>query len=156
MATRGAKIWIWRWKGEIKGRCGVSWSSIKIRHGDWLAENKINVLVQLGFKRHPDISNVPLVQEFAKSEDDKNIFNLLLTPQNIGRPYFTPPGVPQDRLEALRAAFDATVKDPDFIASAKKRRMEINPLSGKELQKMLQDIYSSDPKLIARARKAIK
>lgn len=143
-------------RGEIQGRCGMSWSSMKLRNADWLKEKKVNILVQLGFERHPDISNVPLVQELAKTADDRKVLNLLLAPQNIGRPFFAPPGVPADRLAALRAAFDAMVKDPGFQADAKKQRMEINPVSGKALQDMLVEIYSTPAALVTRARQAVK
>lgn len=143
-------------RGEIEGRCGLSWSSMKLRNAAWLAEKKVNILVQLGFERHPDIPDVPLVQELAKSEEDRKILNLLLAPQNIGRPYFAPPGLPAERLAALRAAFDAMVKDRAFLDEAKKQRMELDPVSGEALQKMLVEIYETPPALVARAREAVK
>jgi tripartite-type tricarboxylate transporter receptor subunit TctC len=143
-------------RGEIEGRCGISWSSMKLRNADWLSGNKVVILVQLGFERHPDLPNVPLVQEFAASEDDRKILNLLLAPQDIGRAYFAPQDLPKERLNTLRAAFDATLKDDAFLADTKNQKMQIDPVPGEALQKMLQEIYATPPTLIARARKAVQ
>lgn len=150
----GAQVDLAMEKGEIEGRCGISWSSMKLRNADWLSGHKIEILVQLGFERHPDIPNVPLVQEFAASEDDRKILNLLLAPQNIGRAYFAPQGLSGERLTALREAFNAMLKDEAFIADAKTQKMQLDPVSGEALQKMLEDIYATPPALIARAREA--
>jgi tripartite-type tricarboxylate transporter receptor subunit TctC len=143
-------------QGEIQGRCGVSWSSMKARNTQWIRDKKINILVQLGIGTHEDLPNVPTAQEFAKSPDDKVILDLLLTPQLIGRPYFGPPGVPADRAKALREAFNATLEDPDLLADAKKQKLEVELVTGEKIESLIKQAYSAPKAVIAKAREAIK
>jgi tripartite-type tricarboxylate transporter receptor subunit TctC len=143
-------------QGEIQGRCGVSWSSMKARNTQWIRDKKINILVQLGIGKHEDLPNVPTAQEFAKSPDDKVILDLLLTPQLIGRPYFGPPGVPADRAKALREAFNATLEDPDLLADAKKQKLEVELVTGEKIESLIKQAYSAPKAVIAKAREAIK
>ena len=105
-------------RGEVKGRCGWSWSSVVATHKRWIDDKKINVLVQLSLDKHPDLPDVPLVMDFAKTDEQKQIFRLIFARQVMGRPFLAPPGVPKDRADALRKAFMDTMKDPEFLADA--------------------------------------
>jgi tripartite-type tricarboxylate transporter receptor subunit TctC len=141
-------------KGELEGRCGWSWSSVIGTRDGWLKEKKVRILVQLSTDKHPDLPNVPLVMEKAKSEKDRDTLDLIFARQLWGRPYFTTPGVPVARLAALRTAFDATIKDPAFIAEAKKMRHELNPVSGVAVQKAIEKVYAAPKDIVAAAKKA--
>jgi hypothetical protein len=104
--------------------------------------------VQIGLTKAPDLPDVPLMMDLAKSPDDKAVLKLLSASTTIGRPLFTSPGVPEERVKALRAAFEATMKDPEFLADAQKRGFDINPVSGEEMQKIVVDIVST-PRAVA-------
>ncbi|MEK9685192.1 MAG: tripartite tricarboxylate transporter substrate-binding protein [Rhodospirillaceae bacterium] len=141
-------------KGELDGRCGWSWSSVKATRAAWLKSGKINILVQLSTSKHPDLPNVPLILDLAKSEMDKKILNMVFAPAAWGRPINTTPNVPKARLAALQAAFDATMKDPKYIAEMKRQKLELNPISGKQIQSMIEDIYQTPKDLVAKVAKA--
>src|SRR5919112_3560695 len=110
-------------RGEVAGRGSDSWASWKGTRPEWLREGKINILVQIGLTKAPDLQNVPLLMDLAGNPEDRAVLRLLSAPSAIGRPIFTTPGVPEDRIKALRAAFEATIKDPAFIEEAKKAQM---------------------------------
>ncbi|MFM1815158.1 MAG: hypothetical protein RLZ98_1853 [Pseudomonadota bacterium] len=135
-------------RGEVDGRGSNAWASWKATRPQWLAENKLNHLVQIGLKKAPDLPDVPLLMDLATNESDKAALRLLSAPTAIGRPIMTTPDVPADRVAALRQAFDKTMKDPDFIADAKKSKLDLEPVSGAELQKIVADIIAT-PKDIA-------
>jgi tripartite-type tricarboxylate transporter receptor subunit TctC len=137
-------------RGEVMGRCGWSWSSVIATHQSWLDDKKINVLVQLSLKKHPDLPNVPLVMDFAKTDQQAQIFKLVFARQPMGRPFLAPPAVPADRVAALRKAFMETLRDREFLAESEKMKLEINPVSGDEVQKIVQDVYRT-PKPVAAA-----
>jgi hypothetical protein len=130
-------------RGEVSGRGSNSWASWKATRPDWLKEKKINILVQIGLTKAPDLPDVPLLMDLATNPEDKAVLKLLSSPSAIGRPIFTTPGVPEDRVKALRAAFDATIKDPHFIEEAKKAGLEVDAVSGAELQKIVNDIVAT-------------
>ncbi len=135
-------------RGEVEGRGSNAWASWKSTRQDWIKEKKISIIVQIGLTKAPDLPNVPLLIDLAKNADDKAVLKLLSAPTTIGRPLFTSPGVPEERVKALRAAFDATMKDPEFLAAAEKQKMDVNPVSGAELQKIVTDIVAT-PRAIA-------
>jgi len=137
-------------RGEVMGRCGWSWSSVTATHQNWIDEKRINVLVQLSLSRHPDLPNVPLIMDFAKSNEEKQIFKLVFARQPMGRPFLMPPGIPADRMVAVRKAFMDTMKDGEFLADAEKMKLEINPVSGDAVQEIVQQVYQT-PKSIAAA-----
>jgi tripartite-type tricarboxylate transporter receptor subunit TctC len=136
-------------RGEVAGRGSNSWASWKATRPDWLRDKKINILVQIGLKKAPDLPDVPLLMDLASNPEDRAVLQLLSAPSGIGRPIFTTPGVPEDRVKALRAAFEATIKDPAFIEEAKKAQLEVDPVSGEELQKIVNDIIAT-PEPIAK------
>ena len=138
-------------RGEIQGRCGWSWSSVKSTHHVWLDENKMTVLAQVALHKHPDLPDVPLVIDLAKTDEQKQILKLIFARQTMGRPYLAPPGIPADRAEVLRKAFMDTMQDPDFIADAEKAQLELNPVDGADLQKLVAEVYQTPPEVAKKA-----
>jgi tripartite-type tricarboxylate transporter receptor subunit TctC len=143
-------------KGEVDVRGSNSWSSWKGTRPHWLAEKKINILVQIGLKRDPDLPDVPLLMELPSDPDDRAALRLLSAPTAIGRPLFMPPGVPADRVAAMREAFEKTMKDPAFIEEAKKSKLDLQPVSGAELQKIVEDIVAAPPRVVERLKTVLK
>src|SRR3954468_8897024 len=143
-------------RGEVDGRCGWSWSSGESTRSNWVKEKKINILVQLALQKHGDLPNVPLVTELAKNEKQKQILTLIFARQALGRPYLAPPGVPQDRVDALRQGFMDTMKDKEFLAEAEKAQLEITPIDGVALQKLVAEVYKTPPEIAKEAADALK
>ncbi len=143
-------------QGEIQGRCGVSWSSMKARNTQWLNDKKVTLLIQLGIGVHEDLKNVPTAQELASTPEDKIILDLLLTPQLMGRPFFAPPGLPPDRAQALRVAFNSALKDPELLREADKQKLDIELVTGEQLEKLISQAYAAPKPVIERARLAIQ
>jgi tripartite-type tricarboxylate transporter receptor subunit TctC len=143
-------------RGEVSGRCGWSWSSVKATHKAWIDDKKMIVLVQLSLNRHAELPDVPLVTDFAKTEEQRAILKLVFARQVMGRPFVAPPNLPADRVAALRAAFMATMQDGDFLAEANKTELEINPVSGEEVDKLVRDVYATPADIIAKAKEAAK
>lgn len=137
-------------RGEVAGRCGWSWSSVVSTRPDWLQDKKINVLVQLALKRHQDLPDIPLIMDFAKTTDQKQLLRLVFARQTMGRPIVAPPAVPEERVALLRKAFMATVKDPGFLAEAKKAKLEIDPVSGEEVQDLVNEAYATPKAVVNR------
>ncbi len=142
-------------RGEVDGLCGLSWSTIQTRHLQWLKEKKINLIVQAAFQRVPEMGNVPLVMDLTKDAEKLQILRLILAAQEMARPFAAPPGIPRDRAAALISAFNATMKDADYLADAKKSRIDINPVSGAEIDKLLAELYATPKDVIAKASLAI-
>ena len=142
-------------KGEVDIRGSNSWASWKTTRAQWITEKKINILVQFGLMKDPELPNVPLLMDLPTEPDDRAALKLLSAPTTIGRPLFTPPGVPPDRIKALRAAFDATMKDPAFIAEASSSKLDLQPLSGEELQRIVEEIVATPPRVVQRLKAAL-
>lgn len=142
-------------RGEVAGRGSNSWGSWKATRPEWLRDKKINILVQIGLSKAPDLPDVPLMMDLASNPDDKAALRLLSAPTTVGRPIFTTPSVPEDRVKALRDGFDAMLKDSAFLAEAKKSNLEIDPLSGAELQKIVAEILATPKPIAERLLKAI-
>jgi tripartite-type tricarboxylate transporter receptor subunit TctC len=130
-------------RGEVAVRGSNSWASWKSTRADWVKENKIHVLVQIGLKRAPDLPNVPLLTELGKTEEDRAVFKLISAPTALGRPIVTSPGVPPERVKILRDAFDRMVKDPRFLAIAEKEKFEIDYVTGEEMQHIVAEIVNA-------------
>jgi tripartite-type tricarboxylate transporter receptor subunit TctC len=145
-------------RGEVEGRVGWSWSTLKASHTDWVESGKLKLLMQVGLQKNPDIpAEVPLVIDIAKTESDKQALKIIFANQSLGRPYVMPAGVPADRLAVVRRAFVEMTKDPAFLADAAKRRLEINdPKSGEEIHQILREVYDSPADIVAAAQRAIK
>jgi tripartite-type tricarboxylate transporter receptor subunit TctC len=137
-------------RGEVQGRCNWSWSSIISSRPDWVRDKKINVLLQFADEKHPELPNVPLVTELVKTEQQRQMLTLALSSQTMARPFAAPPGVPPERVAALRKAFMDMTNDPQFLAAAKAQQLEVTPVDGERIQKTLADI-SKIPKDVIRA-----
>ncbi len=142
---------------EIDGRCGWSWDSIRSTRPDWIRDKKIDLLLVFALEKSPDIpAEVPLALDKVPSEEMRQILRVHLAGQAFGRPFAAPPGIPADRKAALRAAFDATMKDPEFVAEAKKAGLEVSPITGAEIDRLLAGIYALPPDLIEKAKQMMK
>lgn len=131
-------------RGEVEGRCGFSWSSLVSTKPQWLEQKFINILVQMSLNKHPDIpSSVPLIMEFMKTAEQKQLAEVVFSRQTMGRPFAIPPGVPEARVAALRDAFDKAMKDPALLEDAKKAKQELNPKGGKEIQTIVEKIFQT-------------
>ncbi len=133
---------------EIQGRAMV-WASTKAKQAEWLRQGKLVHLVQIGPYKLPDLPGVPRFVDLAKTEREKTMVKFLHITGIIGRALHAPPGVPAERVAALRAAFSATMKDPAFVADIAKRKLPLNPTSGQDLQSFIETVVGTSPKLIA-------
>lgn len=138
-------------KGEVDGRFGWSWGSVKSRSRQWLQDKKIRVLVQMGLAKAKDLPNVPFIMDMAKTELDRKALELIFAPQAVAWPLVAPPGLPAARVATLRAAFDRTVADPAFVAEANKLRIDVEPVGGAEMQKIVERLSTFDRPVIDRA-----
>jgi tripartite-type tricarboxylate transporter receptor subunit TctC len=150
----GPRILLAMQRQEVLGRCGWSWSSVKSQHPEWIREKTISVLVQVP-TRHKDLT-VPLATELAKQPDDRQAIEFLFGHLVMSRSYVLPPNVPAERTAALRAAFDAMVKDKSVIADFAKSRHELAPISGAELNALVDRFYATPKHVIAKALKAVE
>ena len=141
--------------GETGARGSSPWSTWKATKPDWIRDKKINIIAQVGLTRAPDLPDVPLITDLATNEEDRAALRLLSAPATVGRPYFTTPGVPAERVKALREAFSAMEKDAAFLEDAKKLGLEINPVSGEDLQKIVADIVDTPVKIAERLSQII-
>jgi tripartite-type tricarboxylate transporter receptor subunit TctC len=150
----GADIDVAIERGEVQGRCGWSWTAVKATRRHWLDEKKINIVFQMGLGKHADLPNTPLIMDLVKSDDERAIFKLIFGRQVMAWPYAAPPGVPKDRTDVLRAAFVATTKDKDFLADAARSRLDVAPVPGADIEKLLQEVYAT-PAAIAQRTTAL-
>ena len=142
--------------GELAGGCW-GWDSIKATWVRALESGDAIVVVQMVSKPHPDLPKVPLAISYAKSDDARQLIEAGVTiPAITNRPYVVTPGTPKERVQMLRKAFDATMKDPEFVADAKKSRIDLEPIGGEEVQKMVGDMFNLSPALVAKLRDALK
>jgi tripartite-type tricarboxylate transporter receptor subunit TctC len=138
-------------RDEVQGRCGWSWSSIKTTRFNWVRNKRIIVLVQMSLTKHPGLPDVPLIMDLAKTDEQRQIFKMIFARQTMGRPYLAPPGVPADRLAALRKAFMDTMADQEFLGEAEQNKFEINPVSGEQLEALVKEIYQTPPEVVKKA-----
>jgi tripartite-type tricarboxylate transporter receptor subunit TctC len=149
-------------KGEANGACGLAWPSIAATKSDWFqngpTKSKMRVLVQTHAKGHRDLNaaHIPLASDFAKTDEQKAILDLFFSQSTFGRPYLLPPGVPEDRVAVLRRAFADTMVDPDYVAEAKKMRLDVDAVPGAEVQDAVSKVYAATPELVAKTRNALK
>jgi tripartite-type tricarboxylate transporter receptor subunit TctC len=139
-------------RSEVDGRGSNSWAAWKSTKPDWVRDHKLNILVQIGLKRAADLPDVPLMLELATNEADRKLLEFISAETEVARSLVTTPGTPPDRVEALRRAFDAMIKDPEFLAEAAKSDMDISPATGEESQKIADAIVNTPPEIAARAR----
>jgi tripartite-type tricarboxylate transporter receptor subunit TctC len=138
-------------RGEVDGRCALSWSSVKTAHQDWLDRKQINVLMQISFTRHADLPHVPALLDHAPNDEARQILKFLVARQVMGRPFLAPPDLPADRAAALRKAFIDTLNDPELLAEADRTRLEITPVSGQRIDDLLKELYGTPTDIVQKA-----
>lgn len=143
-------------RGEVDGRCAWSWSSVRSTRQHWLDDGDIEVLLQLGFRKHPDLPDVPLILDLARTEEERQIMRLVLVRGVLGRPFMGPPGIPTDRAEALQRAFSETLADPQFLAEAARLRLEITPISGEAIRELVAEAYANPESIIEKTRQILR
>lgn len=143
-------------RGEVAGRCGWSWSSVKSTHKSWIDDKRMIVLVQLSLTKHPEMPDVPLIMDFAKTDEQRAILKMIFARNVMGRPYLAPQNLPADRVAVLRKAFMDTMTDKNFLADAAKTDLEINPVSGEDVEKLVKDVYATPADIIEKTKAAAK
>lgn len=138
-------------RGEAEGICGLSWSTLKASNPDWVQNNRMNILLQTGEKAQAELPKVPLLYDKVTDADDKKILELLFVPEDMGRPFAMPPGTPSHIVTAVRRAFDATMTDKAFLAEAEKTKLEVDPVTGEEMAKLLKRAYGTPKSLVVKA-----
>jgi tripartite-type tricarboxylate transporter receptor subunit TctC len=151
----GNDVYLAMERGEVQGRCGGLKSSIKSTRPTWFPQHKVSVPIQIALKRDPEFPNSPAVAEFAKDEKTKQILKLILAPMGMDRPLLTPPGVPSEIVAALRKAFHEAMHDPGFVADAAKAHLEIEEVSGEEVENIIKEAYAMPKDVIEAANKAM-
>jgi tripartite-type tricarboxylate transporter receptor subunit TctC len=152
----GSDVLLAMQRGEVSGRCGWSWSSVKSTSYALYKSKSIVIPVQLSLQKHPDLPDVPLIMDETKDPQQAAALKLIFGRQSVARPYAAPPGVPAERIAALRKAFDDTMKDKDFLDEAQKTDLEVQPVSGADVQALVTDIYKSSPEVVKIAAEAAK
>jgi tripartite-type tricarboxylate transporter receptor subunit TctC len=142
-------------RGEVDGLCGISWSTIIAAHPDWMPNHLVNILVQAPISKADEIPNVPYAIDLATTPEQHQILKVLMASQGMARPFVAPPDIPEDRKAALIAAFDATMTDPEFLAEAKKHVLDVRPVSGAAIDKILAEVYTTPKDVLAKTVKAI-
>ncbi len=141
-------------RGEVQGTV-ANWSTLKALNSDWLAEKKIRILAQWGLQKLPEIGDAPSIFDYVTNDADRAAVKLVVARLEYGRPFFLPPGVPADRVTALRQAFDATVKDPAFLGDAARAKIDIDPLSGEAVQTLIEEVSKTPADVVERVRAAL-
>jgi hypothetical protein len=143
-------------RGEVDGRCGWSWSSVKSTRATWVGGKQITILTQLSLAKHPDLPDVPLIIDLAKNDEQRQILKLIFARQSLGRPYLAPPGVPAERVAILRKAFMDTMADKEFLAEADKAQLEITPIAGETVQKLVAEVYQTPAAIAHKAAEILR
>jgi tripartite-type tricarboxylate transporter receptor subunit TctC len=146
----GADLFLAMERGETDARCGMSWGGLKASKPEWLAEKKVNIVVQMAINKHSELGGVPHIMDLVSKPEDRAALEYLYATQEMGRPFAAPPGIPEDRKIALRRAFDDTMKDPEFLDAAKKGLLEIDPIAGAGVQAIMERLYTTPRAVIDR------
>ena len=139
-------------RGEIDGFCGVTLDSMRLAG---LADGKVNILLQIALKRNPALAGVPFVMDYAKREEDRQVLRLVFGWLDLERPLAAPPGTPAERVAALRAGFDATMRDPALLADAAQASLSIDPMDGSAIARFVEEAYRTPPAVAARAARLL-
>src|SRR3954462_3130340 len=142
-------------RGEVHGTW-ANWSTLKAISEQWIKDKKIRILAQWALRKHPELPDVPLILEQAKTEEQKQALDLALARLEFGRPFFMPPNVPPERVNAIRRAFDATMKDKEVLADAEKLKIGVDALAGEEVADLVAQLYKTPPDIVARVRQAME
>ena len=152
----GAEINIAMERGEVQGNCAWGWVPMMATKGDWIRDGKLNVIIQTGMKAAPGHSDVPLALDLAKTDEERELMELVFVPLTFARPFAAPPGVPKERVAALRKAFADTTGDRQFLDDADKAQLEIDLVSGEEIDAILARVYKTPQAVIERAKAAME
>jgi tripartite-type tricarboxylate transporter receptor subunit TctC len=151
----GNEIYLAMERGEVQGRCGGLLSSINSTRPDWFAQHKVSVPIQVALRRNPQFAEVPAIVELAKDERTRRILELALAADDMDRPILAPPGVPAERVAALRAAFHATMNDAEFIEQAGKQHLEIDEVDGEIVAHIIESAFALPPDVVKAAQEAM-
>jgi tripartite-type tricarboxylate transporter receptor subunit TctC len=151
----GAEMVLAMQRHEIDGRCGWSWTSLLSRNRSLYDSKQIDVPVQLTLRRHEDLRDVPSIMDLASDADQKAVLRLIISRQVMARPFAAPPDVPPERLHVLRDAFDATMRDPEFLEETRRLDLEVRPVTGAEIEALVNEVLASQPDIVRRAAEAI-
>jgi tripartite-type tricarboxylate transporter receptor subunit TctC len=151
----GAELVLAMERGEIDGRCGWSWTSLIARNRDMLTEKRITVPLQIALQRHEDLPDIPTIMELPTDRRRDAALKLIVSRQAMARPFAAPPGVAPQRIATLRSAFDATMKDPDFLTEMRGLGLEVRPVGGAEVQSLMAEIHASPPDVLRLAREIL-
>ncbi len=138
-------------RGEVEGH-STSLEIVRAVHPEWLSEKKVTVLVQYALKRHPELADIPMSWELGRNDDEKQILRIVANATEVGKMILSTPDTPPERITALRRAFDATMQDPAFVAELKAQRVELAPMPGEELQKLVAEVGAVAPAVIDKVR----
>jgi tripartite-type tricarboxylate transporter receptor subunit TctC len=142
-------------RGEVDGLCGLSWSTLKSRHGQWLSNKNVNIINQAALKKQPELPDIPLASDLTQDPEKLQILKLFLATQEIARPFAAPPDIPADRKAALIAAFEQTMKDAEFLAEAQKLSMDVNPLGAQAVADLITELYATPKAVVEKAAQAM-
>jgi tripartite-type tricarboxylate transporter receptor subunit TctC len=142
-------------RGEVDGLCGLSWSTLKSLHPQWLNDKMINVIIQAALKKQPELAAVPLALDLTNDPEQLQILKLILTSQEMARPFAAPPDIPLERKAALISAFERTMHDPEFLSEAGKLNMDVNPLDAKTMDGLLAELYATPKHVVEKAAQAM-
>ena len=143
-------------RGEVQGRAGNNFNSLKSENPELLKEGKIAILAQVGLERDPEFSAVPLLIDFAKTDEERQILKLFSADVVIGRPFLTAPGVPAERVAILRKAFAAMTKDPDYLKDSAQANLDVQLVEGEKIQKIVEELVATPPAVVAKAKLAME
>jgi len=141
-------------RGEVEA-LSMPWTVFRVIRADWLRDHKVNVVLQTGLDAAPDLPGVPRMVDLGRNDDERQILELFSQPEKVGRSFTAPPGLPPARVAELRAAFAATLKDPEFVADAAQMRIDLSPLPGDQLQAIIEKSFDYSPAIIAKAKTLI-
>lgn len=141
--------------GEVQGVGANAWLSLKALNSGWIDSKQVKVIMQYGAKKHPDLPDVPTVFSLAKTDADRQALNLIVSRLEYGRPFFLPPDVPKARVEMMRRAFEATLKDPAYLADAEKAQLEVSLVTGEEVAELIRQVAATPPEVVARVKAAL-
>jgi tripartite-type tricarboxylate transporter receptor subunit TctC len=142
-------------RGEVQARGGMTLTGVKQERPQWVSQKLVTMLVQTGAEKEAEYPDVPLMHELGRNDEERQILELISSPAALGRPFFLPPGVPADKVAALRAAFAATMKDPDYVAEGNRVRLDMNPLSAERVTQLVNATVNAPPNIVAKARAAL-
>lgn len=144
-------------RGEAQGKIGWTWGNLNAGNtADWVKTGKVRVIIQMGLEKSPRIpADVPLLLDLARNAEDRQLMEVIFGPAATGYPSFMGPSVPKDKVEAIRQAFRDTMKDPEFRQVLEKQKLELDPIEGEDVAKIVQHLYSAPPSVVKRARELI-